>query len=262
MKASHPLGPHAKAGVAVTMAWAAGFVDAACWLAIDRVYTSHMTGNTASFARSVAQGNWNRASIYGWVIVPFMLGLVYSAAMIKAARRAHFHSSFAVALATEIVALVAFIALGVRMRPDGGGIEYFALSLPAAAMGIQTVTVTRVNGLRVYTTYLTGSLSKCAEAVVDYGFWLRDRARGHSWKRVKLMLRVAPRNKRLQHAFLTGGLWAGFFGGAVCGVLTQGRFGPYCLLAPVAVLVVAVGVDLVRPVAAADDPGAHRHEPF
>ena len=244
------------------MAWAAGFVDAACWLIIDSVYTSHMTGNTAAYARSVAQGSWSQATLYGWVIVPFMLGLVYSAAMIKAARRADIHSSFAVALGTEIVALVAFIGLVVRTRPQGVGIEYFALSLPAAAMGIQTVTVTKINGLRVYTTYVTGSLSKCAEAVVDFGFWLRDRTRGRSWKRVKLTLRLAPRNKRLQHVLLTGGLWAGFFGGAVCGVLTQGRFGPYCLLAPVGVLVVAVGVDLFRPVAAADDPGAHRHEPF
>ena len=50
--------------------------------------------------------------------------------------------------------------------------------LPAAAMGVQSVTVTRVGSLRVYTTYLTGSLSKFSEAVTEYLFWFRDRTRG------------------------------------------------------------------------------------
>ncbi|HLG97267.1 MAG TPA: YoaK family protein [Bryobacteraceae bacterium] len=262
MKRSHPLAQHAKAWVAVFMAWAAGFVDAACWLAIERVYTSHMTGNTASFARSVVEGNWSRGFLYGWVILPFMAGLIYSAAVIKASRRRGIHSSFSIALTTEVLALAAFIGLASGSQARGRWMVYLLLALPAAAMGMQTVTVTRINGLRVYTTYLTGSLSKCAEAVVDFAFWFRDRTRGRSWKRLQLVLLVTPRHKRLQHAALTAGLWVGFFAGATSGVWAEGRFAYAALIAPIGVLIGATVVDLARPVAAADDPPAHRQERF
>jgi len=85
------------------------------------------------------------------------------------------HSSFSIALFTELILLAAFMWFGMRYSLPGGKQPsssgfYFLVSLPAAAMGIQTVTVTRVAGLRVYTTYLTGSLAKCAEAVTQYGF--------------------------------------------------------------------------------------------
>ena len=124
-------------------------------------------------------------------------------------------------------------------------------------MGIQTVTVTNVNGLRVYTTYLTGSLSKFSESVVEYVFWWKDRMRRPTVQRCKRALRVALRQKSIQHAALTAGLWVGFFTGAVSGVLVQFRFPLSSLLAPMGVLSAAIIVDLLWPVAAADEPAAH-----
>ncbi|MFL6353472.1 MAG: YoaK family protein [Bryobacteraceae bacterium] len=255
---------HPKAWIAVLLAWAAGFVDATGWLVLNHVYTSHMTGNTASFAGDIAQGKWNDAFHHGWVILPFLGGLLYSAAMTKAARRKGFHSSFATALATELLLLAAFIALGSRYLDDArlalpsGVIGYVLLSLPAAAMGVQTVTVTRINGLRVYTTYLTRSLSKCSEAIVDHAFWFRDRTRGRRWTGLYKVLRVSPCQKFLQHAALAAGLWMGFFIGAICGALGERRFALFALYAPMSVLTVAVIVDLVFPVAAADEPQAEQ----
>jgi uncharacterized membrane protein YoaK (UPF0700 family) len=150
---------HPKAWIAVLLAWAAGFVDATGWLVLIHVYTSHMTGNTASFAADIAQGKWNEAFHHGWVILPFLGGLLYSAAITQAARRRGFHSSFATALVTELLLLAAFVAFGSRyfhseqLAMPSGVIGYVLLSMPAAAMGLQTVRVTRINGLRVYTTY-------------------------------------------------------------------------------------------------------------
>lgn len=150
------------------MAWTAGFLDVFGWLAFSHVYTSHMTGNTASFAIRVTEADWTEARRYMHAILAFVAGLLYGAAVIKAARRRGVHSSFAIALGTEIVLLIAFIGTGTR----------YAIALLPPALGIQTVTITRVAGLRVYTTYLTGSLSKFAEAVVHYAFWFHDRTRG------------------------------------------------------------------------------------
>jgi uncharacterized membrane protein YoaK (UPF0700 family) len=255
---------HPKAWVAASLAWTAGFVDVAVWLVLYHVYTSHMTGNTASFAEELVQGKWTSAFHYGWVILPFLSGLLYSSATTKAARRRGFHASFSIALITEVFLLGAFIALGskyvekAQLKPPAGVIEYLLLSMPAAAMGVQTVTVTNINGLRVYTTYLTGSLSKFSEAVVDYLFWLRDCTRGRFTSRFGRALRVSPRRRSFQHAILTAGLWIGFFLGASCGALAEPRFELLSLFAPIAVLITAVVVDLIWPVAAADEPQAEQ----
>lgn len=255
---------HPKAWVAVSLAWAAGFVDVAVWLVLYHVYTSHMTGNTASFADELVQGKWSDAFHYGWVILPFLGGLLYSAATTRAARLRGFHASFSIALITELLLLAAFIALGssyvdkAQLKPPAGAIGYLLLSMPAAAMGVQTVTVTNINGLRVYTTYLTGSLSKFSEAVVDYLFWLRDRTHGRFISRFGKVLRVSPRRRSFQHAVLTAGLWIGFFLGAFCGAFTEPRFLLLSLLAPMAILTAAVVVDLIWPVAAADEPQAEQ----
>ncbi len=258
--ASNPLAAHPKALIAVSMAWAAGFVDAVSWLVLYHVYSSHMTGNTAGFAQGLADSKWRDAFYHGWPIAPFLAGLFYSAATSKIARRRGFHSSFSVALITELLVLIGFVAAGSRYLGPNGELQapapwiaYLMLALPAAAMGMQTVTVTRINGLRVYTTYLTGSLSKFSEAAVDYSFWLRDRMSYRFPHRLRRVLRVTPRQKSLQHAALTAGLWMGFFGGALCGAVTQARFALLSLLAPMAILVLAVVVDIVRPVAAADE---------
>ncbi len=240
------------------MAWAAGFVDAFGWLLLDHVYSSHMTGNTASFATALADRNLPDALRHAWPMVPFVGGLLYSAGATALARRRGIHSSFSIALITEFVLLGLFVAAatacGLGFAPQPPLVFYGLLSALAAAMGIQTVTVTRVAGLRVYTTYLTGSLSKFAEAAIEYALWFRDRTRGRLARRLGKVLRVTPRTRAARHAALTAGLWVGFFTGAVCGALGERNSGLAALAWPMAVIAGATAVDLVRPVAAADEP--------
>jgi uncharacterized membrane protein YoaK (UPF0700 family) len=223
-----------------------------------------MTGNTASFARELVQGDWAAALHFGWVIVPFLAGLLYSAAATKYSRRRGFHSSFSIALITEVLLLGAFMAVGshygdnAQLKFPDSAAGYLLLSLPVAAMGVQTVTVTNINGLRVFTTYLTGSLSKFAEAVIDYLFWVRDRTKGRFTARFPKVVMVSPRRRSFQHAALTAGLWIGFFSGAVCGALAEPGYKLLSLFAPMAILIVAIIVDLTWPVAAADEPQAEQ----
>lgn len=224
------------------------------------VFTAHMTGDTASFGIAVAQHDWTSALHHSWVLVPFVLGLLFTAATSAGARRIHFHSSFSIALIAEIILLMLFVVLGTRwsingqLSPPSALAFYFLLSLPAGAMGLQTVTVTRVWGLRVYTTYLTGSLAKFSEAVAHYGFWFRDRTRGRFRKRFWRVLRVTPHHRYARHAVLTAGLWIAYFVGAVSGALLKQRYNLFALLFPCAVLLIATIIDLLRPVAAADEP--------
>lgn len=204
----NPLPAHTKAFLAMAMAWAAGFVNVVGWLFLYHVFTAHMTGNTSSFGIDVAERSWTEALHHAWPLVPFLLGLLFSAFTTTVAHRLRWHSSFSIALVTELLLLGALIWLGQRysingeLRPPSSFVFYFLLSLPAAAMGMQTVTVTRVAGLRVYTTYLTGSLAKFSEALVHYAFWLYDRTRGRFRQRIFKVLRVTIHQRYAQHAGL------------------------------------------------------------
>ena len=228
-------------------------MDAVGWLVLFHVFTSHMTGNTTSLGIELFRGERQQAVRHAWPLVPFLLGLVFSATATAAARRKGLHSSFSIALFTEFILLALFIRLALQ-HSDAG--FFLMAALPAAAMGIQTVTITRVSGLRVYTTYVTGTLSKWAEAMVQYAFWFYDRTRGRFRERFWKIVRVTPRQKYARHAALTGVLWITYLGGALCGAVLQSRYGALALMVSLAILGVAIAVDLVAPVAAADEPGS------
>jgi uncharacterized membrane protein YoaK (UPF0700 family) len=257
-----PLRPHAKGWLACALSFAAGVVDAVGWLLLFHVFTSHMSGNTVSWGIALARGEAAEAIRHGWPLVPFVLGLLFSAATTAAARRHGWHSSFSIALITEFALLASFLWLATQYPlsaapgfANGPGF-YLITALPAAAMGIQTVTVTRVAGLRVYTTYVTGTLSKWAEAVVAYGYWVRDRARGRGGRRWRRILRVTPRQSYARHAVLTTGLWAAYFAGGLSGAMLETRYGANAVVVSLIVLAAAIVVDLAAPVAAADEPGS------
>lgn len=231
------------------MAWSAGFVDTASYLQLRQLYTSHMTGNTASFGNHILQANWGEAWRYGWAILCFLAGLLISAALTEIERRERIRSAFSMVLGLEVALLAAFAAAG-------PGTPYaLRVFFPSAAMGMQTVTVTRVGTLRIYTTYLTGSLSQFAEAVVSYAFWFRDRVHGRISSRLLKVLRVSPRKVPVQRAAVTAGLWIGFFAGVLAAAWGLRSWSRASLAAPMAVLAGTMIVDLRHPAKLGDVPG-------
>ena len=235
-------------GIAVLLAWVAGFVDAVGWVTVFQVYTSHMTGNTAHFGIASAQGKWSEALRFALPLPWFMAGSFFGAFTTAAARRHKVHSSFAIALSVELALVIVFILAGNHgLRNDD------LVALLSTAMGIQTVTVTRVAGLRIYTTYLTGSLTKFAEAVVRYVFWFHDRTRGRMRRRWAKVLRVTARLSYVHHAVLLASLWGAFFAGAYSGATLRSDIGLSCLGVPAVLLLLAIIVDLCWPADAAED---------
>jgi uncharacterized membrane protein YoaK (UPF0700 family) len=212
------------------MAWCAGFVDVAAYQRLSRTYTSHMTGNTASLASHMVKGEWADAARFIVAIASFLAGLLISAALQHLERRQGVRSAFAAVLALEVLLLAVFIPLsGVSSAPLP-----LLIFLPAAAMGMQTVTVTRVGRLRVYTTYLTGGLSKFSEAVTGCLFADCDR-------------REAARQ-----AAITGGIWLAFLLGGLSGATAERAWGAIALLTPMLILCATIPVDLLRPRALGD----------
>ncbi len=229
--------------VAIAMAWCAGFVDAAAYLRVSRTYTSHITGNTSTVARRMIEGQWQTAGRAGWAILCFCVGLLISATLQHIERGKSMRPAFPVVLGLEIILLGVFIPLaGLPSAP-----LWLLIFLPAAAMGMQTVTVRRVGTLRLYTTFMTGNLSEFSETLTGYLFWARDRMRGRFRSRCLLVLRLTPRQETAQRAAVSLGLWLAFLTGTVCGIAGDLAWGAIVMLLPMAVLAAIIPLDLRRP---------------
>lgn len=244
------MGQYGRAAVVLVLAWVAGYVDAVGYLELAHVYTSHMTGNTAALGEFLSRARLPDVLKHGWPILTFVLGLIMGAAITEAGRRRRFHSRLSLVLGVELILLAVLVVAGA----PGGGAALWWVGVPALAMGMQTVTITKVGDQRVYSTYITGSLSKFAEALTGYGFWLadhyRERRRQHT---PRGWLREAARQRLLAHALLTGGLWVLFLLGGLSGAAREWRHGLAALWWPIAVLAALIALDLAWPVAAVAD---------
>lgn len=236
------------AWIAIAMAWCAGFVDAVGYLLLEHVYTSHMTGNTASLGERLVAGQWSTAGRYGGTILFFVAGMLAGSVLRRVERSLRICSSLAAVLELEIVLLGACMALWQWSLAPAALLVF----LLAAAMGMQTITVTRVRSLRVYTTYVTGNLSKFVESATEYIVWLWSRIHGRFRSRLGKALAVTPRRTAFRRAAVTGGLWAGFFAGAVAGAGSEMKWAALSLAAPMALLVGALVIDLRSPVSLGD----------
>lgn len=234
--------------LAMLMAACAGFVDVACFLRLNKIFSSFMTGNTSHLGYDINHPGAGDAASYGWAIACFVFGLVFSASLEHAERRSGFCPSFAAVLLLEDVLLAIYIWYsGV---PSSS--LWLLIFLTCFAMGMQTVTITRVGKQRVWTTFQTGNLAKFGENFSAYLFWFHDRTRGRFRRRLPLVLRVTPRYKAARHAAATLGVWLIYLAGAFAGGSGESAWGSVCLWIPIGVLAGVAVFDIMRPGAAGE----------
>lgn len=251
-----PASPPVKVVAALLLAGAAGFVDAFGFLFLVRLFTSHMTGNLSGMGLYAALHDLHAALARAWPVASFLAGLFAGAALTEWGRRRAWQSRLSLVLAVEIVLLLALWALAPAQGSDVG--RFGLVALPALAMGMQTVTVTRARKLRFYTTYMTGNLAKFAEAVVQYAFGIGDRVRAR--RRGDGPPAGESQQDALHHLLLTLGLWLAFLAGAYLGAAGFLVAHVRALTVPLAALSIVLLVDLLRPlapVAAGESPGLH-----
>ena len=210
--------------VAAALAAVAGYVDALGYLLLRGVFTSHATGDTAHIGNALALGDVAEAMRFAWPVFMFVAGLFLSAAITAMAKKRGFHSSFGISLGIE--ALLLLVSPLIR--------GYVALAaVLAGSMGIQTLTVTTARGLRIYTTYMTGNLSKFAEGATKY-------------------LVSGSRIER-DHSVITGLLWIFFLAGALAGAAAHGAWGRTAAIAPAAPIALLAAADFRRPIDPVDE---------
>jgi uncharacterized membrane protein YoaK (UPF0700 family) len=160
-----------KAVIALLLTFSAGSVDVVGYLAIYDVFTAHMTGNTVHLAHNIMIGDWQKAAAAAAVIAAFLAGSILGRAIIEIGVRTSIRSIASAALILEgaLIAAVGFSGFAFGALPT-----LAALAMLAAAMGMQTATLTRIGSLTVHTTFVTGMLNKLAQLISQALFLSHD----------------------------------------------------------------------------------------
>jgi uncharacterized membrane protein YoaK (UPF0700 family) len=228
----------------------AGFVDVAGWLALAHVYSANMTGNTIHLAQGIAHPH--AVEIFGrtWPILCFILGLFVSELVYETMQRRGAPAIASITLGVEAL-LIALVVLVFPLPPDSevamaAGIRFFVpVGLLATALGIQNASLLRVGASGVYTTHITGNLTRLAREAAHWTVSALHRPRGTSGR--------APQSA--QRVLLMAAVWTSYICGGVLGVLGRGAWGLRALAFPVIVLGALVVLDRLRPIGGHDLPG-------
>lgn len=135
---------------------AAGFVNAACFLAFS-VLTTNVTGHAALFAERLAMQDWQTARVVALWMFLFLAGAFISSLIVSFIGRNQRYS-YVVPILIETGILLTVALTGYRYNNSLVDKELFAGSL-LFAMGMQNALVSMVSGSVVRTTHLTGTFT-------------------------------------------------------------------------------------------------------
>ena len=223
------------------LGFAAGFVNAAGFVTLAGLFTSHVTGNLVLLGAELV-GNRSGLVAKTLALPVFILGVVGTRLAALALERAGI-APLRPLLLVQVALLAALLAVGIALSPlgspDTAG-SIFAGLLGVGAMSVQTTFMRLALPNLPATTAMTTNITQVVIDAVDLVRTLPPEVAG----------RTAARLRRMLPAVLafTAGTLAGVFGAAA------GSF--WCLLAPIAALL-GVAAVVGGPT---DEPG-RRGEP-
>jgi len=194
---------------------AAGYVDAVSYLALGRVFTANMTGNTVLFGLALVQGDAGAIVRTAFALGAFVGGTAIGAWLVhRSEGPAHWPRGVTIALGVECVLLAA-------LAGDRSSMLVGRVTLAALAMGIQSAAARRLDVFGIATTFVTGTLTSLVSLIARHG--VGPAAAGHG----KRMLATA------WAVYVVGAMAAGGAIQAVPGA---------ALLAPVVIVLVVVTI--------------------
>lgn len=258
MTDARDLGLSGKVAVALSLTMVGGFVDAVGYIALFQVFTANMSGNSVHVGMYLGQLNWMELARPLCAIVSYVVGMAVTRVAIGVAGRVGMRRIASFTLAAEALLLALFAHARPEMHlgqiVDQQSAAYFSLvALLAFAMGVQTATLTHIGPLTVYTTFVTGTLTKLTESFTRVLFWLYDQRRMMGPARVGARLRYQP---DVQQATMLASTWACYVFGAAIGTVMKGKWELRALYVPVGLLIAFVVLDQVRPI----DVEEERHQ--
>lgn len=229
--------PWSKAAVALLLTFAAGSVDIIGFLSLYHTFTAHMTGLTVHLGQDITQAQTRDAFVLACTLAAFVIGSVFGRTMVEIGLRKKLRSAAAPSLTLEFLLLLTVALAGAESKWRVG-----MLLLLAAAMGVQTATLTRVGPLTIHTTFVTGMLNKLAQLVSNALFLSYDEVRGRHER--SYLRRVLHRQ-----ALFIFSIWVLYLTGAVVGTAMESAWGVRSLFLPAAVVLSVTILDQVYPLA-------------
>jgi uncharacterized membrane protein YoaK (UPF0700 family) len=239
-----------KSFVALLLTLTAGYVDIVGFLRIFGTFTAHMTGTTVHLGNALFKRSWNDVFFSFVVLAAFVIGSLIGRILIEIGARRKLRSIASWTLGLE-AALLAMVATPVLRAGGSGALNpKLSLAMLAGAMGLQTATITRVGGLTIHTTFVTGMINKFSQLVSHALFETYDSVAGPlPAKREHLRHRA----KTLREGTFIFSIWSMYLAGAVAGTWAQAKWQLSSLYAPVAIVCFAIIADQIRPLAVEEE---------
>jgi uncharacterized membrane protein YoaK (UPF0700 family) len=156
-------------GMAVSLAAAAGFVDAFVYVTVTPVFVANMSGNLIHLGIAAGERSGHVVAAAAVALAGFLFGAIAATTHLDRRRRAGLPSTQTGLLVTESALIVLLMIL-----VTAGGSAYSAVIRPfdyavvvvgSVAMGCQAVALRRVGQIAVSTTYGTGAIVRLGEKV-------------------------------------------------------------------------------------------------
>jgi uncharacterized membrane protein YoaK (UPF0700 family) len=227
--------------IALLLTFASGIVDITGFLGVFHMFTAHLTGITVHLGNSLIEHDWEQARAAIVIVLTYAVGSLFGRVLMEIAARRKFPRVASITLTIEIV-LLAWIAVPATSDTLS---PYTKIAFLAAAMGVQTATLTRVGPLTVHTTFVTGMINKTMQLVSHILVGTYDIA--HAAAGAARDVLRAERNREAQMALFLACVWSFYVGGAAFGTWTFGRWGMRGIFAAIAILVFALSIDAVWP---------------
>lgn len=219
----------------------AGFVDAAGYVALVRLFTAHQSGNSVGLGVALGAGDWTEAWRRTTAIGAFFVGVALGTALVEIHNRRRPARSAASLAIAQIVALGLALgvgeqaAIGGRLVPAQTASYAVAAAALAGSMGLQTVSLRRVAGRTVRTTFVTGMITNIAETlVIACTRERREKAR-------------RSRRARFGYPAVLSSVWIVYLGGGVAGATAERAWSFAALSVPLAITAAVAAWDLHVP---------------
>jgi uncharacterized membrane protein YoaK (UPF0700 family) len=250
VKGPRELGTGSKVAAALSLTMAGGFVDAVGYIALFEVFTANMSGNSIHIGMYLTQRDWADLLRPLCAVVSYVVGMLATRIAIEIAGRAGYKRIASFTFAAEALLLAVFAHATPVMHfgqlANLYSPAYFAfVAMLAFAMGVQTATLTHVGALTIYTTFVTGTLTKLTESMTRVFFWAWDEL---PRTRISHVVKKASGQEDVRQSAMLAATWVTYVVGAAAGAIAKSRWELRALYAPVAMLLIFVVVDRFRPI--------------
>ena len=233
-----------------------GFVDAVGYISLFQIFTANMSGNSIHVGMYAGSFDPSGLSRPACAIISYVAGIILTRIALGIASRARLRRIASLTLSVEALLLLVFARATPAMHEgqitDQASLAYFLLIATLAfAMGVQTGTLTHLGPLTVYTTFVTGTLTKFSESFTRTLFWIHDSRRSGC-----TISHIAGHLGRQADAIATAlllGVWLCYVAGAASGTLIKHHWELKAIYVPVAVLAALIILDWIRPLAATEE---------